>query len=105
MLKDNLLGDRLNAVKNGKPIPQISENYSNKSLINSNVEQTNKLYYDWISKLKFIDVILASFLYGFAFKTLFGLDWSIIGALSVGFLFNHAITIFPSLLFPKFFKK
>jgi len=51
-----------------------------------------------------LDSAFASLLYGIAIKAIFNLDWSLIEAFAVGFLLNHAISIFPRVLFPKLFK-
>ena len=96
MLNDNSLGERLNAVKQGKPVPTPPMQP------NVQPQHLNKRASFWAFVLSksfhTFDVFAASFLYGFAVKTIFALDWSFIGALAVGFLINHAITLWPKLI-------
>ncbi len=102
MIKDNSLGDRLNAVKKGKPLPSPTQ-----PMLSPQYQTQQKLTLKnfLISKgINMLDMFLASFLYGFAIKTIFSLEWSIFASFAVGFLFNHAISIFPRILFPKLFK-
>ena len=102
MLNDSLLGDRLNAVKEGNPIPEIP-----KQSLYSDISQNPKPPF-WVfilnRSLRLFDMSFASFLYGFAIKTIFFLDWSLFGAFAVGFLINHVITLWPKYIFPKLFK-
>jgi hypothetical protein len=110
MLNDNSLGDRLNAVKQGKPIPKppmqpqsVEDLQPQRQQVP--VQRTISLKAFLLNKLfTTADVFAASFLYGFGIKTIFGLDWTLFGALAVGFLFNHAITIFPKVI-KNLFKK
>jgi hypothetical protein len=108
MINDDSLGDRLNAVKKGvsvpKPPAQVQSVYTPPvPQSEQNTVVTLKTYL--ISRaITIMDSFIASFIYGFAIKTLFGLDWSLFAAFTVGFLFNHAISIFPKVLFPKWFK-
>ena len=96
MLNDNSLGERLNAVKQGKPVP--------KPPMQPNVHpsQYNKAMSFWSFLLgktfHAIDVFAASFLYGFAIKTIFSFDWTLLGALAVGFIINHAIALWPRMI-------
>ena len=96
MLNDNSLGERLNAVKQGKPVPVPPMQP------NVQPQQLNRKASFWAFVLSksfhTIDVFAASFLYGFAIKTIFSFDWSIIGALAVGFIINHAVTLWPRLI-------
>ena len=110
MINDNSLGDRLNAVKYGQPIPNPQNKEQTvimkKNEDNYQVSNKSSDYAFLIPKIiNLIDVLFASFLYGYAFKTLFNVDWDILGILSVGFIFSHAISVFPRILFPKFFNK
>jgi hypothetical protein len=110
MIKDNSLGDRLNAVKQGKPLPnppaQHQSVYMHPQNYPQNQEQTVLTLKKYLISrgISLADSFIASFIYGFAIKTLFNLDWTILGAFAVGFLLNHSISIFPRILFPKFFK-
>jgi hypothetical protein len=106
MLNDHSLGDRLNAVKNGKPIPEPP--MQPQTVMNFQQPQPSQkpsLKNFLISKaISTVDVFAASFLYGYALKTVFGMDWNLLGALAVGFLINHAVTIWPKII-KGFFKK
>lgn len=106
MINDNSLGDRLNAVKKGVQVPKPPiqpQSVYQQPIQPQQQFPTLKTYL--ISKgISIVDSFIASFLYGFAIKTIFSLDWSIFGAFAVGFLINHAISVFPRILFPKLFK-
>lgn len=104
MLKDNSLGDRLNAVKEGKIVPKPPKQllYPN---IPKNIPKQSFPIFLLYNSIRLFDMSLVSFLYGFAIKTIFFLDWSLLGAFAVGFLINSAITNWPSHIFPKLFKK
>jgi len=102
MLRDNSLEERLNAIKQGEEIPVPSTNKQN-PIIQKPKEIPKPTY---IVKYSYIlESLISSLFYGFAIKTIFGLDWTMFGAFTVGFLFNHAISIFPKYLFPKYFNK
>lgn len=104
MIKDNALGDRLNAVKKGQPIPEPPMQPQSVSLPSAEPKITLKSFL--ISKiLNISEILLTSLLYGYGIRTILNLDWNLFGALSVGFLLNHSISIFPKMLFPKLFKK
>ena len=100
MLNDNSLGERLNAVKTGKPIPV--------SPMQPNVQYRQYAASFWnflLSKgLRTLDIFAASFLYGYGIRTVFSLDWSFIGALAVGFLLNHVILVWPGII-KNYFRK
>ena len=101
MLNDNSLGERLNAVKQGKPVPVPPM----QPRVHPQQIKPISFWAFLLSKtLRAGDVFLASFLYGFAIKTIFSLDWSILGALAVGFLINHAVTLWPTIV-KNIFKK
>ncbi|NMC59650.1 MAG: hypothetical protein GYA51_09755 [Candidatus Methanofastidiosa archaeon] len=112
MINNDSLGDRLNAVKRGKPLPPPPQQQTfmppqtmptQQSQPSSQSQYSVKFYF--LSKLFVLfDSGLASLLYGIALKTIFNLDWSLFEAFSVGFLLNHAVSIFPRVLFPKLFK-
>lgn len=106
MLNGNSLAERLNAVKHGKPIPQPPINPNVSYVQSHKPESSVPLWAIVTSKLiQSSGVLLASFLYGFAINTMFSFDWSLIGCLSVGFLLNHSITIWPKVVKNIFTKK
>jgi len=111
MINNDSLGDRLNAVKRGKPLPPPPQQpmyvppqaMPTQQTPSNQSEHTVKFYF--LSKLFVVlDSGIASLLYGIAIKAIFNLDWSLFEAFAVGFLLNHAISIFPRVLFPKLFK-
>jgi len=105
MINDNLLGDRLNAVKQGKPVPQPVLQSQTMITPQPNQPTPVPLKQQLITRyLMMADTFAASFLYGFALKTIFSTDWNVLGVFAVGFLLNHVICIFPKFLFPKLFK-
>lgn len=96
MINHNSLEERLNAVKLGQPIPESpvspEMNFSNPQSTNTLKPLTYKQFL--ISEgYKLFNVMAASVLYGFGIKAIFSADWSFIGALGVGFLLNHSLTI------------
>lgn len=104
MIKHSSLEERLNAVKSGDPIPQPPMQPE----ANLQQPQQSPLLKPMTIKQFFItegykvfNIMAASALYGFGIQAIFSTDWSFIGALGVGFLLNHALTI---LLKSKLFK-
>lgn len=95
MIKHNSLAERLNAVKNGKPIPKppiyIEIDQQKLQKQKSKIVSYKHFFISEIYKL--FNVMSASILYGFGLKALFSMDWNFIGILGVGFLLNHALTI------------
>lgn len=111
MINNDSLGDRLNAVKRGKPLPPPPQQQTFVPPQTMPTQQTSQqsqpttIKFYFLSKLFVVlDSSFASLLYGIAIKAIFNLDWSLIEAFAVGFLLNHAISIFPRVLFPKLFK-
>ena len=102
MLNDRLLENRLNAVKEGKPIPGVKR--ENTEIIKPTSEKiTAKQFF--ISEIyKIFQVVATSLLYGFGIRAIFGADWSIIEMLGVGIIANHTIFNILSIL-SKPFKK
>ncbi len=104
MIPDNSMENRLNAVKNGEEPPEVK---SNDAFIEHLLE-TNKLIDDSRGGLLYeelllglsgiLDVLLASALYGYAFKAIFSIDWAMLEVVGVGFLINNAITLASKLL-------
>lgn len=108
MLNDNSLGDRLNAIKRGNPVPRPPVQPKNRVTQEKPPEpiKVNPLKAQLVTKaVHTLETLLVSMLYGFAIETVLSMDWTFIGALSVGFLLNHAISVFPRALFPGLFKK
>jgi len=118
MLNDNSLSDRLNAVKYGKPLPtppmQQHSPFTPPMQQQPELESQESQQYTHLENFKFFavsnslilfDMILSSFLYGFAMKTIFALDWSLFGTFAVGFLINQAFGLIARLIFSKTFKK
>ena len=109
MLNHDSLGDRLNAVKYGEPIPkappQAQPVFAPQVTQHPQVHQMPSIQQQlYIKIISIIDTFIASLLYGYGVMTVFGLHWSFFGSLSVGFLINHMVSVFPSRLFPKLFK-
>jgi len=97
MINDNSLGERLNAVKLGKPIPKppMQPNVS----YPQDFQPQPPLWATIASNLiQSSGVAIASLLYGLAIKTIFVLDWGFFGCLAVGFILNHAITVWPRVI-------
>ena len=96
MIAHNSLGERLNAIKNGKPIPeppkQSEINFPDFQIPPFHKTISYKQFF--VSEgYKLFNVMGASILYGFGIKALFSMDWNFLGILGVGFLLNHALTI------------
>ncbi len=107
MIKDNLLEKRLNAVKEGKPIPEV-DNKEN-SLVNKKEDLLNKketsLKIKAINEVyKLLQTLASSMLYGIGFDALLATEWSFIQMFGVGLLFNHTVFYILSNLL-KLFKK
>jgi len=79
MIKNNVLANRLNAVKNGTPIPQIlSKNINNVKTSEKN--NKIKINYNLISFS-----LIRLLCYGFSVNAIFNYSWSIPIILMVGF--------------------
>jgi hypothetical protein len=101
MIKHNALEDRLNAVREGKPIPKTPAQFEINSFGNdqSQIHKIVTLKHFFISEAyKLFNVLATSALYGFGLKAIFSTDWAFIGTLGVGFLLNHSLTILLKLL-------
>ena len=110
MINHNALADRLNALKDGTPVPeQINPEYSwapQKPEPKPKLSLTKEIAIDMYRSLSRISgVLVASALYGFGIEALFSMDWEPIQALGVGFLFNHSLTTIPLALKNLFTKK
>jgi hypothetical protein len=96
MIKHNSLEDRLNAVREGKPIPkppmQPVINLPEQEQAQVHKVLTYKQFFITES-YKLFNVIATSLLYGYGIRAIFSLDWNFIGTLGVGFLLNHTLTI------------
>jgi hypothetical protein len=116
MINDNSLGDRLNAVKKGSTVPKPPmqpQSVYTPPAPQQEIKEQEPIQQPRAFEVKeylltrafgMFDMLLASFLYGFAIKTIFSLDWNLLGAFAVGFFLNHAISVFPRVLFPKRFR-
>ena len=104
MIKDNLLENRLNAVKEGKPVPSPSKG-KNSAKVNQDHSNYNSPKYLFINELyKLFQVIATSLLYGYGFSAIFSMDWNFIQVLGVGLIANHFIfNLFSTI--SKLFKK
>jgi len=100
MIKNNALSERLNAVREGKPVPEVPRFQINTS--NSEISADHQIitYRSFFitEGYKLFNVLAASALYGIGLKTIFSLEWPFIGSLGVGFLLNHFLTILLKLL-------
>jgi hypothetical protein len=101
MTKHNALAERLNAVREGQPIPEAPSQFQINTP-NSEIHQNHQIitYRSFfISEgYKLFNVLATSALYGIGIKTIFSAEWSFIGSLGIGFLLNHFLTIFLKLL-------
>ena len=115
MLNDGSLEKRLNAVKDGQevPVPAINpSDYNWAPQIPQKVSLTQEIIiFTYKSVNKLLGVLLASFLYGLAFQAILIATsviepetWNMFQVLGLGFLFNHALTVFP-LTFKKLFSR
>ncbi len=102
MIKDNLLENRLNAVKHGKTIPTPPKQKVNPVNTNTMQKTTNRFFATEIYKL--FQVIVTSLLYGFGIDAIFSTEWSIIQILGVGLIANHTIFNLLSILSKTFNK-
>jgi hypothetical protein len=100
MINHNALENRLNAVREGKPIPpvepQIQINHQGQVISQVHKEISYKEFLIQES-YKLFNVLATSALYGFGLKAIFSTSWSFVGLLGVGFLLNHILTIFLKL--------
>ena len=97
MLNHHLLEERLNAVKEGKPIPkvpvQFNETFQDPTIQPSKSKIVIYKQFFISEGYKLFNVMAASILYGFGLKSLFSADWNLIGTIGVGFLLNHTLSI------------
>jgi hypothetical protein len=83
MINNNLLAERLNAFRNGEPIPE-PDNFD--ETLEREYVGGNTLFSSFITLIiNFSMVFLKSLGYGFAAKTIFATDWKFIAFLAVGF--------------------
>lgn len=90
MLKDNSLGNRLNAVKEGQSIPSSNQRtyVNNQKSVQPNFKMKSKNFF-LLELNKTFQVLLTSTIYGFGIETIFAKDWTFIGILGVGLIANH----------------
>ncbi|MFW6310793.1 MAG: hypothetical protein ACOC1K_01005 [Nanoarchaeota archaeon] len=94
MINNNSLEDRLNAVKEGKPIPKVQ----NQEIMAQ--QQNEKIQNKVISLKNFIiteiyktlQVFITSTFYGYGVREIFEMDWSVMGTIGVGLIINHAFS-------------
>ena len=97
MINHNALQSRLQAVKNGQPIPEPP--MAPQSMVAPPSPKTVALKQFFITEgYKFFNVLAASVLYGYGIKAIFSTDWNFMGLLGVGFLLNHSLTILLKLI-------
>ena len=102
MLNDNLLENRLNAVKQGKAIPENKKAKTNTIGMQQNKSNNKQVFMSEVYKL--FQVITTSLLYGIGIGAIFATDWSIIQMLGVGIIANHTIFNLFSILSKPFQK-
>ena len=100
MINDNSFEDRLNAIKSGEDVPQMTNpEYKWAPQIpeqKTKISLTQKLLIDIYQSFgKISGVLIASLLYGYGIAAILSMDWGWIQTLGVGFLFNHTLTTFP----------
>jgi len=95
MLEHNSFQERLNAVKNGEPIPKppMPKPIIQKPQIQQGQNLLTYKQFFVNEGYKLFNVLSASALYGFGLKAIFGTEWNFIGLLGVGFLLNHGLTL------------
>ena len=97
MIKHDSLSNRINAVKNGKNIPEPPKSdHSINNELNKNIKsRSNKnmrtVVFGEIYKV--LSVLLTSLLYGYGLKSLFAQHWTLLGTLGVGLLLNHSVLV------------
>jgi len=110
-MNDKTLENHLNSIKEGKE-PIVQPNPSdftwapqvpNKNKSGLSLKQ--EIFIDIYKSIsRSLGVLLVSFLYGFGIDALVGKDWNLLQIFGIGILFNHALTIFPTLI-KKLFSK
>jgi hypothetical protein len=106
MVKNNALGDRLNAVKAGKEIPKpvIEDKNPLPGIPVLNQEQQyeepdfpsiRSMFL--ASLISFGEIAVMSLFYGFGLMTLLSKDWNILGIFGVGLLANQVFSLISSL--------
>ena len=99
MINDNLLENRLNAVKQGKSIP-TSPKQKNNSPMQQKPQQANPTVKQFFisESYKLFQVLTTSVLYGVGIDAIFATDWSILQMLGVGLIANHIVFNLLSLI-------
>jgi len=80
MIKNNALAERLNAFRNGDPLPKTIEPIDEEKIYDD-----NNIYHIYNNIFDLLYTFLKSISYGFALKTIFATDWSFFGFLAIGF--------------------
>lgn len=99
MIKDNLLKDRLNAVRVGNPIPTVQKEIVNISS-NQTIDNSSKLSKETVINKQFFklelyktfQVLVVSILYGYGISSIFEKEWTFLGLFGVGLIFNHILS-------------
>lgn len=89
------LQDRLNAIKDGNPVPQPQDN--NFTMQNNKNIQKNNEKFDYkkffvVEGYKLFNVLSVSILYGYGANAILSQGWSFIECFGVGILINHLAT-------------
>lgn len=90
MIKDNSLEERLNAVKEGKPIPKPyrQDNY----IVNDNNEDSITLIDIIISEIRELTkIVVSSILYGYGISAIISKDWNFIKTFGIGLIFFNLL--------------
>ena len=102
MLHDSALQDRLNAVKEGKPIPQPPREEVTPQVKGPRMLTPKEFFIN--EGYKTFQVLTTSILYGFGINAIFAQDWNFMSLFGVGLIFNHLFSNSISLI-SKLFKK
>ncbi|MDD5649196.1 MAG: hypothetical protein PHF86_02080 [Candidatus Nanoarchaeia archaeon] len=99
MLRDSLLADRLNMVKEGKEIPKLptKEIKIIQDTIPTQPEPILPLMSLSVGIYHLIEFTGISILYGIGLKTIFSANWSFLGLLGVGVLTHRIINLLSKL--------
>ncbi|HRT03217.1 MAG TPA: hypothetical protein P5513_04700 [Candidatus Diapherotrites archaeon] len=102
MIDNNALGDRLNSVRKGGPIPKPSSNPVVNLKNNMNPSQASKFmsYKNFFIQegYKIFNISVASILYGYGIASIFSLERNFIEIFGMGFIFNHFLSILLKIL-------
>ena len=80
MISNNVLGDRLNAFKNGEEIDLESQDFEV-----ANEHKLNRIEFLSSLAINTLSMTAQSIIYGFGIQTLLSANWNFIGMFAVGF--------------------